>query len=271
MSKANKAVVERWGKEIWNAGNLAAVDEIVAADCVSHTPQGEQRGREAIKQARQRWQAAFPDLRFTVIELTAESDKVVEHWSLRGTHKGDWQGVAGTGKVVAFTGVTKLRIAEGMIAEVWVHSDYRGFLLQVGEAPASAAARDIIDRWARIWNEGDMAAIDDVVSADYLQHSSLRGDMRGREVVRQSYASYHLAFPDMHFTGTTLVAEGDRLVNHWSFKGTHRGEWNGVAATGKVITYTGANVFRIADGRIVENWSYWEMGAFLRQAGATVR
>ncbi len=271
MSKANKAVAERWGKEIWNEGNLAAVDEIVAADCVVHTPQGDERGREVIKQARRRWQSAFADMRFTVIELTAEGDKVVEHWSFKGIHKGEWRGIRGTGEPVAFAGVTKMRVAGGMVAETWVHDNSAAFLRQADKAPAGAAASSaVVDRWAEIWNEGRLALVDEIVSGDCVMHSSLRGDQRGQGPVRQSYERYRAAFPDLHFTVIQRVVEGDKVSQNWIFAGTHKGEWNGVAATGKHVTYGGANVFRIADGKVVEIWSYWDMGAFLRQAGKTI-
>jgi steroid delta-isomerase-like uncharacterized protein len=145
------------------------------------------------------------------------------------------------------------------------------FLRQAGKAPAeSAASKAVVQRWGEIWNEGRMSTVDEIVSADYVQHSSLLGDTRGREIVRESYQRYRSAFPDMHFTVMGLVAEGDMVVLHWSFKGTHRGEWNGVAATGKPITYEGFNLFRVVDGKIVENRNCWDMGAFLRQAGKTI-
>jgi steroid delta-isomerase-like uncharacterized protein len=270
MSKATKAVVGRWNQEIFNAGNEAAVDEIVAPDVVHHSPQGEMRGRDVIKQACRRWHSAFGNLRFTVTDLVAEGDKVEEHWTFSGTHKGEWKNVPATGKPVTFTGVTTLRVAGDRVVETWVHPDDYSFLEQVGEAPASAAARAFIALWSRIWNEGDLAAVDEAVSPDYVSHTAPGGDARGREPVRESYRRYRAAFPDMHFTLISLVAEGDKVVNHWSLRGTHRGEWYGVAATGKAITYTGVNVFRLVDGKAVESWGYWELGAFLRQTGRQI-
>ncbi len=144
------------------------------------------------------------------------------------------------------------------------------FLAQVGKSPASAAAsKAVMERWGEIWNQGKLALVDETVAADCVMHSS-RGDRRGREAVRESYGNWRAAFPDMHFTVIHLVVEGDMVLSHWTFRGTHRGEWAGVAATGKPVVFDGANAFRIADCRISEIWSCWDMGAFLRQVGKPI-
>ena len=74
-----------------------------------------------------------PDGRFTNDEQIAEGDRVVQCWSFKGTHKGEFFGVPGTGKLVAFTGTTRLRIADGKVAEHWGHWDVIGWLKQVGK------------------------------------------------------------------------------------------------------------------------------------------
>ena len=133
MSQANKAVVERWGEEIWNGGDLAVVDEIIAEGYVHHSSlRGDMRGRGALREGIGRWRAALPDMRFTK-ELLADGDRVVQHWTCKGTHKGPWQGVPGTGKAVTFSGVTIFRIAGGKIVESWAYWDVPFFLKQVGK------------------------------------------------------------------------------------------------------------------------------------------
>ncbi len=60
----------------------------------------------------------------------------MQRWILKGTHKGEWQGVAATGKPVELTGVTTLRLAGGKVVETWAHWDLLTFLQQVGKAPS---------------------------------------------------------------------------------------------------------------------------------------
>ena len=133
MSQANKAVAGRWTEEIWNKGNFAALNDLVSTDILFHTGESDLRGHKGLSEFATALRGAFPDGRFTNIEQIAEGDKVVLRWSFSGTHKGEWHGVAGTGKAVTFTGTTTLRITSGKVAEHWAHDDALGFLKQVGK------------------------------------------------------------------------------------------------------------------------------------------
>ena len=131
--EANKAIVSRFGEEVWNKGNLASVDELVARDFVGHGPgRRVTRGPAALKQIVARMRTAFPDMHFTVEDEISEGDKVVTRWIGRGTHQGEWSGKAPTGKHVSFTGIAIRRIAGGKIAERWVNVDYTGLIRQIG-------------------------------------------------------------------------------------------------------------------------------------------
>ena len=132
MSDKNKAIVGRFGEEVWNKGNLATIDELVAGDFVGYGPgRGITRGPDALKRAVIRMRTAFPDLQFTVEDNFAEGDKVVTRWTGRGTHKGVWRGIAPTGKQVTFTGIAIRHIAGGKIVKRWVNADYAALLREI--------------------------------------------------------------------------------------------------------------------------------------------
>ena len=76
------------------------------------------------------------------------------------------------------------------------------------------------------------------------------------------------AFPDLERTIEDLVADGDKVVARWSAKGTHTGDFQGIPPTGRVATSSGITIFRIADGRIVEEWSESDSLGLLQQLGA---
>jgi steroid delta-isomerase-like uncharacterized protein len=76
------------------------------------------------------------------------------------------------------------------------------------------------------------------------------------------------AFPDLERTIEDLVAEGDKVVARWTAKGTHTGDFQGIPPTGRVATSSGITIFRIVDGRIVEEWSESDMLGLLQQVGA---
>jgi steroid delta-isomerase-like uncharacterized protein len=120
----NKALVRRFFEEAWGKGNLAAVDEFMAADYVMHPiSSGLPPGPEGTKQAITTYRTAFPDLQVTVDDVFAEGDRVAFRWSIRGTHLGDWLGIPPTGNHVAATGISVYRIAGGKVAENWTTID----------------------------------------------------------------------------------------------------------------------------------------------------
>jgi steroid delta-isomerase-like uncharacterized protein len=76
------------------------------------------------------------------------------------------------------------------------------------------------------------------------------------------------AFPDLEREIGDMVAEGDRVVVRWTAKGTHLGDFNGIPPTGKTATSSGITIFRVAGGRIVEEWAESDMLGLLQQVGA---
>jgi len=80
--------------------------------------------------------------------------------------------------------------------------------------------------------------------------------------------SFYSAFPDARFTVEDTIAEGDKVVSRYTMRGTHQGTWiSGTPPTGKQVTITGNEIHRIADGRIVEQWSEFDFLGTLRQFG----
>ena len=136
-AEENKAVVLRQEEEIFTRGNLDAADEIYAPGYVGHDPSNPEdvRGPEAAKQAAADYRRAFPDLRVTVEDLIAEGDKVVARLRFRGTHLGELEGIAPTGRWVDCTGIVVSRMEGGKIAEDWANFDDLGLMRQLGAIP----------------------------------------------------------------------------------------------------------------------------------------
>jgi steroid delta-isomerase-like uncharacterized protein len=132
----NKAKVRRIIEEAWNGGNLAVLDELVAANCVFHDSSTTFRGPEGIKQFVMMYRMAFPDVHFTIDDLIAEGERVVTRWTVTGTHKGELQGIAPTGKDVRVTGIVISRLAKGKVEEDWINFDALGLLQQLGMVPS---------------------------------------------------------------------------------------------------------------------------------------
>jgi steroid delta-isomerase-like uncharacterized protein len=149
MSDTNKNVVRRLFDEVWNKGQQQIADELFAPTYTHHdssTPEVG-RGPESEKKRVAIYRNAFPDLRLTVEELTAEGETVTARWSCRGTHKGDLNGIAPTGKQFTISGISIARFTDGKMVEGWVNWDALGMLQQLGivqelgKAKAAGAVR----------------------------------------------------------------------------------------------------------------------------------
>jgi steroid delta-isomerase-like uncharacterized protein len=104
-----------------------------------------------------------------------------------------------------------------------------------------------------ILNKGDMGAIDALLTPDFVFYiTTIPGGVRGREAYKDFVRNLRNAFPDGVFTPVGQIAEGDKAAVRWTFKGTHRGEFLGVAPTGRTITDDGIDIFQVVDGRISE-------------------
>ena len=101
----NKALVRRFYEEVFNQRNLALVDHLFTTNHVFHNPPTTLHGTEEFKQLLSVYITAFPDAHFTVEDEIAEGERVVIRWTVTGTHKGELQGIAPTGKHVTVTGM----------------------------------------------------------------------------------------------------------------------------------------------------------------------
>jgi steroid delta-isomerase-like uncharacterized protein len=140
-TEENKALVRRWFAA-FSSGDVAAVDDLYAADVVDHSPAvpNQAPGRAGIKQIVTSFRAAYPDLAFTVEDLIADGDKVASRWTARGTNTGAFMGMPATGKQVTIAGILIVRVTGGKMVESWVNFDALGMLQQLGVVPAPGQA-----------------------------------------------------------------------------------------------------------------------------------
>jgi predicted ester cyclase len=86
--------------------------------------------------------------------------------------------------------------------------------------------------------------------------------------VTEAVEAYRAAFPDLHFEATSVISEDDRVACHYTFTGTHMGEFMGLPATGRSVTVEGVDIGRMsADGRCAEHWGFVHEGDMMAQLG----
>jgi len=144
---SNKAVVARWFSEFWGKDfNPAIIDELAAPDIrFEYSLHAPCRGRDQVREFATRFRAAFPDLNFWgTADLIAEGEYVVGQWEGGGTHTGDAFDdmpvgalPASTGKTMRFTGITVLRVENGLITKELGLDDGVTVLRQLGLIPGA--------------------------------------------------------------------------------------------------------------------------------------
>ncbi len=114
-----------------------------------------------------------------------------------------------------------------------------------------------------VFNRKNMAALDEFVDPQAVDHPAPAGAPGGIEGARQFAGMFLAAFPDVRFMVEDLIAEGDQVVARLTQSGTHQGIFLGIPPTGKRVKVTGIEIFRLAGGKIVEHWnSYDDLGLF---------
>ncbi len=132
---ANKAACQRFYDMAFNQGDLATVDSLVAPDVVEHMqmpPGYPSETVAALKKLIADWHAAFPDLKFTDIQMVGEGDKVAIYSVMTGTNTGSFMGMKPTGKAVRVEGFDLVRIENGKTVEHWGVVDEKSMMMQLG-------------------------------------------------------------------------------------------------------------------------------------------
>ncbi len=141
-NEQNKAIVRRYLEQVWGKGDTTLLSELADVNITDHNPLPNQAaGVDGQRQAVNWIHSAFKDIRMDIEYLIAEGDKVVDHWTLTATNKGDFLGIPATGKSITLTGTDISRLSNGRIVEVWHVEDIVGLMQQLGALPAAPGAQ----------------------------------------------------------------------------------------------------------------------------------
>jgi steroid delta-isomerase-like uncharacterized protein len=117
-------------------------------------------------------------------------------------------------------------------------------------------------------NQKKMDVVDHIMAVDHVTYmAGLPGPLRGLQAWKDLAAAYYIAFPDLQVTVQDLIAEGDKVAARYTISGTQQGEFQGIPATGKHVTITETDIYRIVGGKIVEHWAEFDALGMLQQLG----
>jgi steroid delta-isomerase-like uncharacterized protein len=124
---------------------------------------------------------------------------------------------------------------------------------------------------AECWRWHNMDALDDLLAPDYKVYVGGKLTYSGRDAMKAQVTQAQAAFPDVNVTVEDLIAEGDKIVVRFTFRGTHTGAYHmdmgDLPPTGKQVAVTGIIIFRFEDGKIIENREVLDNLGMLQQLG----
>jgi steroid delta-isomerase-like uncharacterized protein len=127
----------------------------------------------------------------------------------------------------------------------------------------------IARRVYEIVSTGEFGRAEEIVDADAPDNELLPDDPPAKliDTFKETFSEAREGFPDLEITVEDVMAEGDRVAARVTMRGTHRGEFQGIAATGKRVEVKAIDMFRISSGKIVEHWGHADDPSdFLRQS-----
>ncbi len=278
-TEANKAVIVRW-VELWNTGDLAIADEVLATDFVSHIPHyPDVTDLESYKGEITKSRTDVPDGHVALEDMVAEGDKVAVRLTVSGTAQP-------AGVHYTNTCIVICHFADGKILEEWWEFDLLGVMQQLGVIPPtredytwgtpSEVTGDpgdpatnkatVQNMFNEIFGNKNLAAIDEVVADEFIMHDPTSPmEIRGPEGYKQYNSMFITGFPDIPVMIDEAFAEGDKVALRWSASGTQTGEFMGIPPTGRRITAAGISIFRFADSKIVEIWVSYDALGIMQQ------
>jgi steroid delta-isomerase-like uncharacterized protein len=131
------------------------------------------------------------------------------------------------------------------------------------------AMKEVVLQWVDIVNSGSLAGIGSVWAEDCVVHAGGGlPEVHGVGNLGGLLTAYRAALPNLHITTENLVAEGDKVAARFTTRGRHDGDFLDIPATGVSIEIGGFGLFRVADGRIAEEWLLDDLAAFITQVNA---
>jgi steroid delta-isomerase-like uncharacterized protein len=289
-AEQNKAIVRRYFEEI-HKRNLSVLDELLASDYVEHTPLPfpPSPGRNGTIEIAQAALRAAPDGWHHIKAQVADGEYVFTIIEAGGTFQSDLFQLQATGKPIGMAGITLHRVRDGKLVEHWGVSDFPSLMQQIGvmpgppekaaptpmplpparsgHAPTREEAERIMQRFGDILNQNDLSIADEILAPDFYANFIGLPPMTSRDAWKAMVGGFLAAFSDFRLTVGQGLIEGEYAAGNWTWSARHTAEFMGIPATGKSVEVRGLGLYRILDGRVVEEQVIEDMMALLMQLG----
>ena len=125
--------------------------------------------------------------------------------------------------------------------------------------------------YEEVWNKRNLDILNELISPSHgLQGPSISGNSVGPEAYERQVLRLLEGFPDLRWTVVDTIADKDKVVAYWRFSGTHKGNFMGIPPTNKKVSTEGITIHHVADGKIMDSYTNWDMLGLMKQFGGTV-
>ncbi len=233
----------------FDRGDWPAIVELVAPNARAYVGSME-ADRDGWRAMGEMFRAAFPDCQHEIVATHVAGEYATVVCTFRGTHKGAFMGIPATGRKVSFGVIHVDLVVDGRIVEHRGELDSAGLMQQLSSA---APATDPTALATEIFRRIDSQKFE---HAAELMSPTLTFSFGGMKLSRDEWAAFsrgwYAAFPDGKHVTSEMLVSGDRVTCIGTFTGTHKGEFQGMPATGKSIALGYIGVLRIAGGKGTE-------------------
>ncbi len=266
MTLQNKYIAMRYFKEIMTDGNLAALYELISPDFIFTLPTHPEpyRGPDGFKDLVTMLHSCFPDIRVEPQDMVASGDTVVTRWIGTGTHLGGalhtvMGDIPASGRSFKIDGISWQRMQNGMIVETHVNEDTVGLFNDLGVLPTSPLLAENPEEniktthlyFNNIMSQGKLELIEEIMTPDFqFIIPTQPAPIAGYDHMKGFVTYLRTAFPDITFSVEREIATDNKVASRWHIKGTHKGEFLGMPASGNVVEDYGIDIFTFEKGKI---------------------
>jgi steroid delta-isomerase-like uncharacterized protein len=131
------------------------------------------------------------------------------------------------------------------------------------------AIKKVVQRFVQeCWNQGNLSAASELLADQVRFHDPVFPNLNpGIQNIKNHIEQCRRAFPDLKFTIEDTIAERNEVVLHWSFYGTHKGQFLGMQPTNRQVNLNGTSIYRLEGSKIAEEYANWNLASMMQQLG----
>jgi steroid delta-isomerase-like uncharacterized protein len=127
----------------------------------------------------------------------------------------------------------------------------------------------LVRQFYAVFSTGDVDILDQILSKDWADRPPIPGQPPGRDGEKATIQAFRIAFPDIQFTLEDVIVAADKVTVRSTARGTHQGEFLGVAPTQRTVSFMTIDIHQIANHQIVETWHLEDFYGLLQQLNSS--